>query len=993
MINRKSLLLLIFFFFSAFPIISQELNYIHYTSNDGLPSSTVYRVLQDKKGFIWFATELGVSRFDGKKFTNYSSKDGLLDNTILEMYEDSKGKIWLLGLSGRVAYILNNKIHSGQNDTLLAKVHAKGWLTSIIEDKKGNIWIGSKFDQLFKISESKIETITASEYIISLGLIDDKIIFYCANGKMFIINPDYSIRDISAQPFFQSQNYENIGKVIFSENRMIFSTPNKIILSRLNDEKAEIIGEKNIGQANIQFLGIKNDFILAGTKRGAILLDKQLNIKQSFLQNQSISCIYYDREDNLWFTTSNDGVFFLPKSQISNFSDGFNNSELKVNDIIYSKKMKSIIIATDNGNIYTLKNKNGFIKDETHNGFPSLNRILDIAESDKGEIYGASDYGLFNKSNYGFISVNSSTPFPSDKKVIYSKRKGFFVGSYNHLRFTKDNKSAIIGTGRISSLFEDKNSNLWVGESRGLFFLSKFHLDSLIEKKYQSTIQIEKNIFENRIFMKWSEKDSIFLYKPNDIKQTNDGAVWVALQGKGIVRISVSGELSKFNTFSGLSSDICKIILPENDSVIWVGTNNGLNRLTFSAGTFLNPKVKIVTANSGITSDDINALEFQQDTLWIGTHNGVSFFKKSELFDNKISPPVYITNIKINATDTLVQQNFSLHYQQNSIEFDFVGLSYQVPNSVVFKYKLEGLDSQWKTTTSSYIQYNFLPPNSYKFYVLAKNNDGLWSASPDSLFFTIRPPFYNTWWFISSLLLLIAGMIFGFVQFRISQVKNKEEFKTRLNQAIVEGELKALRSQMNPHFIFNSMNSIKYFISKNDSESANKYLSKFSKLIRLILDNSRHHSISLAEELSALKLYLELESMRFGEKFSYEIKVSSEINSDITEIPSMMLQPFVENSIIHGIMPKSSSGSVIIEISKRNNQLFFVIEDDGVGRKKNEQNINFHQSVGISVTRQRLEIMTASLSSKSEIKITDKTDDKGNPIGTKVEIIIPVEND
>ena len=401
----------------------------------------------------------------------------------------------------------------------------------------------------------------------------------------------------------------------------------------------------------------------------------------------------------------------------------------------------------------------------------------------------------------------------------------------------------------------------------------------------------------------------------------------------------------------------------------------------------------MISANSGITSDDINALEFQGDTVWIGTHNGLSFFSKSHLSDNKIPPPVYITNIKINASDTAVHQNLSLHYQQNSIEFDFVGLSYQVPNSVEFKYKLEGLDSEWKTTASSYVQYNFLPPNSYRFFVLAKNNDGVWSTSPDSLAFAICPPFYSTWWFNSGLLLITGLLIFGFVQFRIKQVKNREEFKTRLNQAVVEGELKALRSQMNPHFIFNSMNSIKYFISKNDSETANKYLSKFSKLIRMILDNSRHHSISLSEELSALQLYLELETMRFGGKFSYEISVADDINPEITEIPSMMLQPFAENSIIHGIMPKSSAGKVFIGVTRTDNQLIFVIDDDGVGRKKNENIINFHQSVGISVTRQRLEIMTASLSSKSDIRIIDKIDDCGKPAGTRVEIIIPVETD
>ena len=270
----------------------------------------------------------------------------------------------------------------------------------------------------------------------------------------------------------------------------------------------------------------------------------------------------------------------------------------------------------------------------------------------------------------------------------------------------------------------------------------------------------------------------------------------------------------------------------------------------------------------------------------------------------------------------------------------------------------------------------------------------MWNKKPATFTFTINIPFWKTWGFlIASAVLVISSFLF-FIRLRIRKIKNNEKLKTELNKKIANIESQALRAQMNPHFIFNTLSSIQHYISNHNTDAALKYLSKFAKLMRKIMENSQHQMITVAEEINALNLYLELEVMRFDKKFEYHIIIDPLIDQNYDRIPSMLIQPYVENAIIHGLLPKHGTGEISIILQKQNDTILCVIEDSGIGRessKKFKKNrVQQHKSMGMSITQERLDILNASLSSNINSEIIDQYEN-GEPTGTKVILVIPLE--
>ena len=305
---------------------------------------------------------------------------------------------------------------------------------------------------------------------------------------------------------------------------------------------------------------------------------------------------------------------------------------------------------------------------------------------------------------------------------------------------------------------------------------------------------------------------------------------------------------------------------------------------------------------------------------------------------------------------------------------------------------MEGIDSNWIYTPYTSVNYQTLPPGNYRFVVYARNNDGYWSKKPASFSFAILPAWWQTWTFR-----IVAGIFLSFLiavvfKIRLDVIRAKDQKKAVLQNRIAAIELNALRAQMNPHFVFNSINSVQYFITNNDPDSSQKYLSKFAKLIRYVVDNSKLTSIPIKNEIEALTLYLDLEALRFGTRFEYEIRVHENVDTQYTQIPSMLIQPYVENSIWHGIMHKNGNGKITVSLEMKNEVLHCIVEDNGIGRQKSRELKNpdhRHESVGMSNTKERLDIINHVTNSNMSVRITDLHDEKGEARGTCVEIQIP----
>jgi LytS/YehU family sensor histidine kinase len=293
--------------------------------------------------------------------------------------------------------------------------------------------------------------------------------------------------------------------------------------------------------------------------------------------------------------------------------------------------------------------------------------------------------------------------------------------------------------------------------------------------------------------------------------------------------------------------------------------------------------------------------------------------------------------------------------------------------------------SEWvySEPNSKNIQLSALASGDYLFQLAASDGNGLW-AEPLNWRFSIKPPYWQSWWFILSILAILILIGYAVFQFRMRQLEKINGMKLKL--AEIEGE--SLRAQMNPHFVFNALNSIKSYIIKNSKEEAADYLTKFSQLIRAVLRNSTQKEISLKDELEALTLYLQIENLRLNQPFEYEINIEKDIDPAGTAFPPLIIQPFVENSIWHGFVHKKTGGKLTINIRKDEDKMSIDVIDDGVGREKSkeiEKSRERKRSYGIEITETRLNNIT----DKADIQIIDLYDDKGGSKGTQVEIKLP----
>ena len=539
---------------------------------------------------------------------------------------------------------------------------------------------------------------------------------------------------------------------------------------------------------------------------------------------------------------------------------------------------------------------------------------------------------------------------------------------------------SILGSNEIYCFHKDSQNRLWIGTSEGLTFYNsetgEFHT---LKHNPDDPQSLNNN----------------YIYSIHEAKNGRDSALWIGTAG-GLNRFDPeSGTFKSYTEDNGLPNRVICGIEEDRNGFLWLSTNKGLSRF--------DPKMKIFSnfdLSDGLQSNMFNIGSFtalSDGYLAFGGINGMNIFDPSMVITNTFVPPVYITgfrrfnqymtfNTAINDLNELV-----LDYDDNFFTIEFAALDYSHPEKNLYAYKLEGMNDRWiHCGNENFANYTNLSPGKYTFRVRGTNSDGVWNMEGAELNIVIRPPFWMTWWFRS----LIGFVVLGLLSGAVIMVIRRERQKTIINQRISELRLQALRAQMNPHFIFNTINSIQYFISKKDEDSAYFYLTKFSKLLRRTLENSEKSTIQLAEEIENLKLYLELQLLRYGDKFTYEINVDKGVDLNSVEIPGMILQPYIENSIQHGFVKNIKYGKIIISIKLEKDLLVCTVDDNGIGFKsalktKSLKNPK-HSSSGMKLTHERLDILNRAHKNTIDVSVQDfgEIDPKQN--GTRVTIHIPV---
>ena len=389
----------------------------------------------------------------------------------------------------------------------------------------------------------------------------------------------------------------------------------------------------------------------------------------------------------------------------------------------------------------------------------------------------------------------------------------------------------------------------------------------------------------------------------------------------------------------------------------------------------------------------------KQGVLIVAGDNLLSVAPLDPIGPPKLHFPPLIDDIVIDGrpmqgdTATSYKRHITLGDHEKDLFISIITPGNYLDQELEFAYKLNGYDRDWIVTESTQLaRYTNLPAGDYEFNFKCRFPGQEWVEGrvvgiSKSIVFYKRP------WFQIGLGLMLFGIILLISVWRVRSIRSREKLKTEFNKRLGAVEMSALRAQMNPHFMFNSLNSIKYYILNEEPDNANKYLTKFSKLMRLVLNNSKTSFVTLADELLALELYIELESLRFKHSFEYRIDVASEIDSQSTYIPPMIIQPYVENAIWHGLLQKNGPGQLLISAQMNREQLSIYVEDNGIGREAASRSNTAaapRRSYGTQITKDRIDLINETLGISAAVAITDLYADDGSPAGTLVTIVLPL---
>ena len=1023
-----------------FDHLSSEINRVE----KGLSQNSVLSILQDSKGFLWFGTWDGLNKYDGYSFSSWSESisddvSRISNTTIHAIYEDEKGNLWL-GTEGGL-----NKYDRKRNLFTCYSIKSKGskicsdTVKDIVGDKYGNLWIATNngLDKFIVNQEKFVHYNHQENNLFSLSSNKVNCLWIDNSGNLWIgTNNGLSFKD---------KNGENIIKYT-TKDGLVSNEINDIVqdkygifwvgtpkgLNRIDVKNEEIKNfvhdplqiKNTLSSDDISCLFVDKDGqIWIGTNGGGLnKLDPKTHEIKSFrhnvnelesISNDYISTIYQDKSGIIWIGTRWSGVNKLVKNKkkFYHFSRMPNRPNTLSNNVVwgfFEDKNGDILISTDGGVNTFERNTLLFFSQESipnSDKTPASDQVRRVFVDSKGNKWvGTHDKGL-SKYNPKTKKYTHYTYNPKDTNslssntvwsVIEDKRGDIIIGTFaginiynpiknnfSHLKHKASNPNSL-SHDFIYCLTEEKDGTIWIGTNDGL---NKYDIKNKKNVIFKHNPQDKYSISNNRIF---------------SVYQDTKKNIWIGTLGGGVNCYDPkTNKFVHYTKSDGLANNIVYDILEDNNGHLWMSTNFGLSMFNPKTKKFVNFDVK-----DGIQSYEFNsgaAIKTKDGKLLFGGMNGFNIFDPDEIEENENKPNIVITDFKIfnqsQHREYFNNDTIRLKYDQNFFMFDFSAMDYVNPAKNKYQFILEHLDKDWVFTDADKrsADYTDVKPGIYRFKVKASNSDGIWNENGIAIVIIIEPAWYQTILFKIISICIVAFITWFLIFSRIKQIKKKhfiEKKMLEIEKQLFDLEQQALRLQMNPHFIFNSLNSIQSFVINNDTDKAIRYLSKFAQLMRMILSHSREAYIAIKEEMKSLSYYMDIEKLRFDNKFEYEIFIDPDIDTEFIAIPPMIIQPYVENAILHGIMHRKEKGLIKVSLKILNEDtVLCVVEDNGVGRKKameikNSSGIH-HRSRGMSITKERLEILNKQNNNQISINVIDLMCD-GVPCGTKVEILIPI---
>lgn len=987
LIKTNTFSFLLFISLVGYNLKSQNLTLKHFSISHGLPSSECYTTVKDSKGFLWIGTDAGVVKYDGYDFKTYNNSKGLSDNTVFKIHEDRQGRIWMATFSGKMYYYLyeTDSIYSIEANSYLSDKMAF-YPFDFAFDNADTLYISNARRGYIKINPPVYKTATEKYQR------KNNLFLKVLNNGQFIFGSDFEDK-IGYERWMEIDYYQGDQKVNnnpsnvkvasrFTQVRAVKQNNGNYVFSdgvsilQITDKTQTIVVDSLSHDEKIGIISLSRDKknnIWVGTYLHGLYLFENGDFSKKpkiFFQNTSVSNIIEGLAGGYWVSTLEDGLYYIPSLNFSCFDKSIGITADKI-WAIYKHNHTFFALSADKIlNEIELDSPGPIVK----------NKLLTSSWSLFGEdsllLFCGTTSSLYNTTNHNLIDLwkyRGSKKYPQYLRYARSYNKDYFLGCGYDDIFLVNKRTAeatIIKNHlpNLSSVFFDGKKYL-IGTKKGLLYLRNG--------------QIEKP----------GDKYPILNNKIVDIIKVNE-TVFLASRGAGVICLENDKVIKQFTENNGLPSNICKSICKDRFNNVWVGTNRGMVKIKLkSENDFY---INSTDLSKGFLSNEINQIFIDDSLVYFATNEGVGSFNIFDVKDVKNEIPIYIEELSANGVKYSSKKINHFEHDQNNIRISYKGIYLRGEGDLRYRYKFEGIDNNWNYTTETQIQFSNLAPGDYIFVLEVQNTDGTFSQKPTRILFAIDPPFWKSWWFILSGIIASLILIALYYKRRIDLIKNEENEKTKTNKLIAESELKALRAQMNPHFIFNAINSIQNYVLKNNTQEAHKYLTKFARLIRSVLENSKHDFILLSQEIESLKLYIELEALRASFSFDFSINVNTNMNVDSLLVPTMVIQPFVENAILHGLMPlKERRGLLTIKFEQEALKLKCTIEDNGIGRKAAEEiklkKQSSHKSMGMSVTKERLDILNNQSEITSDVKIIDKLVN-GMASGTIVEIYLELKN-
>ncbi|GHN02193.1 hypothetical protein WSM22_36820 [Cytophagales bacterium WSM2-2] len=984
------------------------------SEKDGLPFPVAYNIIEDRFGFIWIAGNQGIARYDGYSFVAIQNKPEaphvLPANYVTSIAVDKDGMIWAGHTDGYFSCInpLTLQVKSGK----IASINAP--IQTIFCDNQGVLWCFVNGEGLHRYNKSK-STFTFVKHLTNLpqhGIFPPLAYSSVSNARednnhhfwlsthngLYKFNPlDSSLvhlSSLSADPDKPGTmmdvlpDGENVWCSIHSKGLARYDIiKNDFEMYAVSDAKEAVmlstLFHKNSNEVGLgsytNGVGVLDKRTKKITFFSGIDGDPKYGVYKSFVDRRGIIWLLTEKGMLKWNIERNHFIFNSLKTTggSSRFSVDYILKDQRTGRTIYSTFQGDGIHIFDSLNRETILNPGG-----------NLNAVQ-VVQGKSGKIFVLTSSRLFELTADNRLvqetKINSLVP-PESRPYFYRMLESdngdlwvtsllngvfHFNSTEGWERLTK--KSSTILSDRCGPILEDAGHTIWFSHSgNGLSMYSPI----TGKWRYFQSEESPKSLISNMI---------------SDMTLTPAGDVFISTM-KGISKFNRrDSTFVNQNVASGMPTEAIRYIKSDDSGVLWAPTDRSLLRIEPSGGGW---NYQEYNFRDGLAGHGFFITKGDGDKMYLGTDGGFYSFKPSEIKEVDPSPaPLLITSvINLNATkaEHPLTDKFMVDYRNNSISIEFAALNFSTANRNRYRYRMFGLDKDWTETSGHSVNYSGIPSGSYTFQVeLIGSPPGL---GRESMGVVVSTPFWKENWFKMLITVIGVGVIYSLYRFRLKQIRAEEQLKREYNEKLADVEMKALKAQMNPHFIFNSLNSINRYIVKSESEKASLYLTKFSKLIRLILDSSNHKTISLENEINALQLYIELEALRFNDQFTYSIHADEEVDPILIGVPPMIIQPFVENAIWHGLLHKEEShGNLDVHFESLGTGIQCIITDNGIGRKKaaelKSKSANREKSFGLKITNDRLNMLNGE-SEFSNVDIIDLEDSEGRAVGTKVVVKI-----